>query len=88
MMTTLLRSQTSAPIRSSMGLMRLGPPESCIMARSTRQVTMSPGLTRASPAARAMIFSASVMVMVLSFPARGVLQITFAARRVPIRAAS
>jgi hypothetical protein len=36
------------------------PPESWIIARSTAQVTISPGVTRSRPAARAMIFSANV----------------------------
>lgn len=39
-----------------MGITRRGPPESCIIARSTLQVTTSPGATNVRPAARAMIF--------------------------------
>ena len=56
----LAGSQTSTPSRSSIGSTRRGPPESCIIARSTAQVTISPGDTDARPAARAMIFWASV----------------------------
>ncbi len=46
------------------GQMRRGPPESSNSARSTLQVTTSPGFTAALPAARAMIFSASVALTV------------------------
>jgi hypothetical protein len=40
--------------------MRRGPLESCIVARSTFQVTISPGVTELLPAARATSFWASV----------------------------
>lgn len=45
MTTSLPGSQSFAPRRSSMGLSRHGPLESCTMARSTLQVTSSPGVT-------------------------------------------
>ena len=44
-----------------MGLSRRGPEESWNMARSTRQLTISPGLTWSRPAARAISFWASVL---------------------------
>lgn len=43
------------------GLHAAGTTQSCIIARSTSQVTISPGRTRSRPEARAMIFSESVM---------------------------
>ncbi len=49
-------SQTFAPRRSSIGFTRRGPLESWIIARSTLQVTISPGVTELRPAARAMSF--------------------------------
>src|SRR6185503_14401281 len=62
MTTTLDGSQTLAPRRSSIGFTRRGPPESCIMARSTLQVTISPGVTELRPAARATSFWARVIM--------------------------
>src|SRR5260221_2500405 len=60
MTTTFEGSQTFAFRRSSIGLRRRGPLESCTMARSTLQVTISPGVTDFLPAARATSFCASV----------------------------
>ena len=64
MSTTLLASHSPTPSRSRIGLARRGPPESWIIARSTSQVTISPGVTRSRPQARAMIFSAKVIAII------------------------
>ena len=54
--TTFDWSQTCAPSSSSIGFSRRGPLESWNIARSTRQVTISPGVTAVRPAARAISF--------------------------------
>src|SRR3954468_11026376 len=58
MTTTFEGSQTLAPRRSSRGFRRRGALESCTIARSTLQVTISPGVTTDLPAARATSFCA------------------------------
>src|SRR3954468_11506330 len=73
MTTSFDGSQTLAPSRSRRGLSRRGPLESCTMARSTLQVTISPGVTLARPAARATSFWASVSA--ISDPEVGALQV-------------
>src|SRR4051794_17810651 len=66
--TTLSLSQIEAPSSSSSGFSRRGPDESWNIARSTLQVTTSPGAAWVRPAARATSFCAIVVgaVMTLS----------------------
>ena len=54
--------QTSLPSLSRIGLTRLGPPESWIMARSTLHTTISPVVTRLLPHASEISFWARVII--------------------------
>src|ERR1700740_2524339 len=79
MTTTFFGSHTFAPSRSSRGCGPRGPLESWTIARSTLQVTISPGVTVGLPAARAINFWARVRAM--SEPEIGALQIGIAQER-------
>ena len=63
MMTTFSRSQTLASVPKCFlnTPMVPGPQTSCVMSTSTLTQTLSPGSTGSRPAARARIFSVSVI---------------------------